>query len=61
MKLHSFIVQTDNADMPLPSTVDFCSRTVSPDYEGHEQDQLDQTILHIEGDGTCKDPSKVYI
>jgi DDE superfamily endonuclease len=41
MKLHDCIVETDSADVPRPSTVDTCSHTVSPDYEVHEQDQLD--------------------
>jgi hypothetical protein len=41
MKLHNFIVETDGADVPRPSTVDISSHTVSPDYEVHEQDQLD--------------------
>jgi DDE superfamily endonuclease len=41
MKLHDLIVETDSADVPRPSTVDTCSHIVSPDYEVHEQDQLD--------------------
>jgi nuclease HARBI1 len=41
MKLHNFVLKADSADVPLPSTVDICGHTVSPDYEAHEQDQLD--------------------
>jgi hypothetical protein len=41
MKLHNFIVEADSADMPLPSAVDIFSHTVTPDYEVHEQNQLD--------------------
>jgi hypothetical protein len=41
IKLHHCIVETDCADVPLPRTLDICSLTVSPDYEVHEQDQLD--------------------
>jgi hypothetical protein len=41
MKLHNIIVETDGAKVPCPSTVDISSHIVSPDYEVHEQDQLD--------------------
>jgi DDE superfamily endonuclease len=41
MKLRNFVLKADSADVPLPSTVDICGHTVSPDYEVHEQDQLD--------------------
>jgi hypothetical protein len=42
MKLHNCIVETDGADVPRPSTVYIYSHILSPDYEVHEQDQLDK-------------------
>jgi hypothetical protein len=41
MKLYNFIVETDGADVPRPSTVEISGHIVSPDYKVHEQDQLD--------------------
>jgi hypothetical protein len=40
IKLHHFFVETDSADVLLPSTVDICGHTVSPDYDVHKQGQL---------------------
>jgi DDE superfamily endonuclease len=41
MKLHNFIVDDGNIDIPLPGVIDFGSHTQSPDYRVHEQDQAD--------------------
>jgi DDE superfamily endonuclease len=47
MKLHNFILDNGELDIPLPCGVDTASHTQSPDYQVYEQDQADtQEALH---------------